>query len=239
MGSRCMDIKTITERDIVELFANGMIDFIDAGCGNGGSLEYCIKRFGFPNGLGFDWNREKIHEAQLKGYMACALDIQNIDIPFKCVKYSSMMDFIEHLPNMETAERILLILGNASKDFLFIRHPNFDDIEYLRKYRLKMTWTDWTGHPNMMTISDYVNVFNNYNWKNYRIIPKNRISNSDHESIIPIDAPRDIVRYSQLKGFKKEFIEFDKPVYAQYHIFIKMNDEMSADEWDSTTSKAI
>jgi len=226
-----------TKVDFLGRLANKEIDFIDAGCGTGGSFEYCKRIFGLINGIGFDLNEKKIQEAQSKGYNVFLQDILKINFPEKCVGFSSMMDFLEHLPSMHTAEKMLEVLGNASRDFLFIRHPNFDDIEYLGKFNLKLTWTDWSGHTNMMKISDFIIIFNQLGWKNYRIIPRRLIKNSDHEAVVPIAAPKNLNKFSQLESFEKPFIEFDKPVFSQYDIFVKMNEVMSREEWDLITSK--
>lgn len=221
---------------IIKKLKQGVIDFIDAGCGTGGSLEYCTKVFGAQHGIGFDLNEQKIEEAQNNGHLAFCKNILEVDFPYKSVLFSSMMDFLEHLQDINSAKKILKTLGNASSEYLFIRHPNFDDIDYLRKLGLKLTWTDWTGHTNMMTIADFCNVFNEFGWKDYRIIPKRIIKNSMEEVIIPINAPKDINRFSQLEGYEKEEFEFSKLIYYQYDIFVKLNGKMLTNDWDMITS---
>jgi SAM-dependent methyltransferase len=223
--------------DFLNQLEDNEIDFIDAGCGTGGSIDFCRKVFGFPNGIGFDMNQKKIAGAQSKGYPVYLQDILKINFPAKCVCFSSMMDFLEHLPGMRSAAEMIKVLGNASRDFLFIRHPNFDDTDYLRKYNLKLTWTDWTGHTNMMKISDFIIIFNQLGWMNYRIIPRRLINNSDHEAVLPLSAPKNLNKYSQLKGLEKQIFEFDKPVYSQYDIFVKLNEHMPNRQWDLITSK--
>lgn len=223
--------------DFLSQLANNEIDFIDAGCGTGGSIDFCRKVFGLANGIGFDLNEKKIIEAKAKGYSVFFQDILKINFPGKCVIFSSMMDFLEHLPNINSAREMIKVLGKASRDFLFIRHPNFDDMDYLRGLNLKLTWTDWSGHSNMMKISDYIIIFNELGWNNYRIIPKKLIKNSGHEAVLPLNAPKNLNKFSQLEGSVKPSLEFDKPVYSQYDIFVKLNNRISTEQWDLITSK--
>lgn len=218
---------------IIEKLKLGVIDFIDAGCGIGGSIDFCRSVFNAENGIGFDLDEKKIEQAQNNDYLVFCKDILEFDFPPKSVRFASMMDFLEHLPNIDSAREILKTLGNASKDFLFIRHPNFDDIKYLKKYGLKLTWTDWSGHKNMMTIADFCNVFNEFGWNDYKIIPRNIIKNSMEEVIIPEDAPKNINKFSQLSEYNKNYIAFDKPVYYQYDIFVKLNPNLSTTIWNN------
>ena len=221
---------------IKEKLELGLIDFIDAGCGTGGSIDFCSKVFNAEIGIGFDLDEKKIEQAQNNDYLVFCKDILEFDFPPKSVRFASMMDFLEHLPNINSAREILKTLGNASKDFLFIRHPNFDDINYLRQYDLKLCWTDWSGHTNMMTIADFCIVFKELGWKDFRIIPQKLIKNSMEEAIIPENSPTNINKFSQLDGFKKENIEFDKPVFYQYDIFVKLNPELSTEDWNRITN---
>ncbi|RJP61931.1 MAG: class I SAM-dependent methyltransferase [Ignavibacteriales bacterium] len=225
--------------EISELLSTEKFDFIDAGCGTGGSISYCKNLFGLKYGIGFDLNEEKINKAKSAGYSTYYANILEINFPPNCVSYASMMDFLEHLPNMQYAEQILFMLGFASKDFLFIRHPNFDDMDYLRNFGLKLTWTDWSGHTNMMKISDFIILFNKFGWLNYRIFPRTLITDSNHTAIIPLDAPRNLNSFDQIENGQKDFIEFDKPLYTQYDILIKLNDKMPEDEWNRITNKVI
>ena len=41
---------------IKEKLALNVIDFIDAGCGTGGSIDFCKKTFNAEVGIGFDLN---------------------------------------------------------------------------------------------------------------------------------------------------------------------------------------
>lgn len=152
-----------TEQALKKL-ENGDYGFVDAGCSRGGSIKFCEELFQKGKGLGIDLDPKKLDEAMAAGFDVVNTDLLTTPFPEKSVSFASMMDFLEHLPNQEIAEKILLQMARISKDFLFICHPNFDDIAYLKKFGFKLSWTDWKGHPNMMTIQDFKKLFKKLGW---------------------------------------------------------------------------
>lgn len=122
-------------------------DFLDLGSKKGGSIDYCVKRYSKNRlqrvkGLGIDLNPEHVKEARNAGFDVLEQDILKLDIKHK-FKFVSALDFLEHLPNIAEAEKIVNKMTELATDFLFIRHPSFEDIEYLKSLNLKITWSDW------------------------------------------------------------------------------------------------
>ncbi len=206
--------------------------FLDLGCSNGDSIQYCENIFKYGNGLGVDIALDKIIKARKKGYNVIKADITSEQFPEKSVSFISMMDFLEHLKNKSETKKILNSAGKVTRDFIFIRHPSFEDIEYLKAFNLKLDWTDWHGQPNMLLMEDFRIIFQELGWDEYIIIPKKLILNSKHNAIIPFDSPTDTIRYNRTLGVKKE-IKFDKAVWSQFDIFIKINKAMNKDKWDT------
>jgi hypothetical protein len=139
------------------------------------------------------------------------------------------MDFLEHLPDEPAAVGVMRELGRAARDFVFIRHPSFEDVDYLARFGLKITWTDWQEHPNMMTLADYERVFAELGWNDYVINLGPPIVDSWHYAVLPIDAPRDAQRYDPEMHGPKPFIEFDRPLYEQFDIFVRLDPAMDDD----------
>jgi len=216
---------------VLEELREGRFGFIDAGSSTGGSLLYCEEIFGRGKGVGFDSNAEKIEEAAKQKVRVVRGNLTSIQFSEKCVSFSSMMDFLEHLPNQAAAEKVLLSLARASRDFLFIRHPSFEDIGYLEKYGLRLSWTNWSGHKNMMTIADFKALFQKLGWSTYHVVPRNRVADSAHNSIVPLSAPTNVVTYDPECHDKKEFIQFEKSVFGQYDIYVRLGGELSDKEW--------
>ena len=66
------------------------------------------------------------------GHVAIQADLTVISLPPKSVQFVSFLDFLEHLPRIDLARRIVANMETVARDFLFIRHPNFDDTDYLK-----------------------------------------------------------------------------------------------------------
>ena len=209
----------------------GKYRFVDAGCGSGGSLDHCERRFNRRPGLGLDWYGADLDIAREHGFAVAHCDLKTIVLPHRSVDFVSMMDFLEHLPDVAATHRALEAFGRAARDFLFIRHPSFEDIDYLAPLGLKLAWTDWEAHPNMMRIEDYHRLFAALGWTDYIIIPDLPIRDSSHGAILPIDAPRDTEAYDEALHGPKRAITFDRVLHGKFDIFVRLNPSLPDEEW--------
>ena len=229
-------VRRVNASQVWRELRTGRFAFIDCGCGSGGSLSHCERRFGKRPGLGLDWYEVDLDIARSQGFAVVHCDVMSVELPAKCVGYSSMLDVLEHLPDEASAVGVMEKLALASKDFLFIRHPSFDDMEYLAKFGLKLTWTDWTGHTNMMKIADFQRVFKILGWNDYVIIPHMPFENSTHPAIVPISAPIDTLEYNAEQHGPKGEVRFDRPIYGKFDIFVRLNPNFDEETWRLTAS---
>jgi hypothetical protein len=216
--------------------AAGKYAFIDGGCADGASLSHCERRFGKRPGLGLDWYSVDLEVARSRGFAVAHCNVITEEFPESCVAYASMLDFLEHLPDEASAVTVMRKLAGAARDFIFIRHPSFEDVDYLAQLGMKITWTDWTSHPNMMRIADYRRVFTSLGWDDYVIVPHMRLDDSLHPAIVPIDAPVDAQKYDAARHGRKAATGFDHPIYAKYDIFVRLNRNLDDATWRKTTS---
>lgn len=226
---------TLTDRVLRELLA-GAYAFLDVGCGSGGSIEHCQDRFRLGRGLGLDWYGADLDVARARGLAVAWCDITRVELPERCVAFASMMDVLEHLADEATASALLARLSSVARSFLFIRHPSFDDAEYLAERGLKLAWTDWTGHPNMMRIDDFRRLFAALGWSDHVIVPHMQIIDSMHPAVVPASAPTDTVEYDEARHGPKPRLSFDRPVYGKYDIFVRIDPGMAQDEWRRVTT---
>lgn len=204
--------------------------FIDAGASVGGSLEYCEKRFRRGGGIGFDIRGGKVAKCAAAGFDVCKCDLRTQQFPPDCVSFASMMDFLEHLPSMRMAEEIMLNMAVPARDFLFIRHPCFNDTEYFASLGLKLTWSDWKGHTNMAHTDEFRDFFNRQGWEHW-IIPAKQIVDSSCPFLVPLGAPRDSVRYDPRTHGPKPRIVFERFVFSFCDMFVKLNPALPDREW--------
>lgn len=215
----------------IEHLAAGEFDFIDLGCGVGGSTGYCARRFAVGRPLGIEIDAADVAEARSAGYVVAHADVALTSVPDGCVRFVSAMDFLEHLADAETSCEVLERFAGAAREFVFIRHPSFEDIDYLAGLGLKLCWTDWTDHPTMMRIEDYERLFARLGWTEYAIVPRLLIPDSASDQIVPLSAPRDVQVYDEGAHGPKAFVRFDRPVFTQFDIFIRRDPGMSDAAW--------
>ena len=190
---------------------NIMIDFMDFGCGDGSSINWA-KRFGGNKGWGVEKNSDKIKDR---------FDIINGDITkdiyLPRVRYTTMLHLLEHLYSEVDVEYVIKKAITHSSEFVFIKCPFFEKIEYLADLGFKITWTDWLAHSTAITeklLSDILNKTG----LDYYIGFQYPIEDSQWKEIIPKDAPVDTIWYSESLG-KKEYVKFDE-IYREIYCYI-------------------
>lgn len=135
-----------------------------------------------------------------------------------------MMDFLEHLPSEEVAEKMISIACKVSSDFVFIAHPSFEDEEYLRSLGLKQFWQDWTGHPTHLMLSQITNALRENGAEAIELSFLDPALDSSHASILPLSAPVDSFSYDpEIHGVKK-LVTFNRPVHRQIRIVARFRD---------------
>lgn len=217
-------------------------ELLDLGCGVGRSLRAASHRFG-ARGIGLELNRKKVAEAQGEGlevYRANILDIEPGD--FRSVQYVTIDNVLEHLPSLAAVEEVVRCsLGLASR-LVYIRHPSFEDEEYLAGLGLKQYWCDWPGaHTAHIRLHEFVAMANRAGCYRIAILPVMRATGADDSTILPIDAPPD-QRKVDRAGFgayvaerhgPKPDVTFDRPVYFAYDVFM-----VTGDGWPQITYSA-
>jgi hypothetical protein len=117
------------------------VDFIDFGSGIGGSLQSAEKRTG-GRGVGIEMRAAKVEIARREGRNVVLGDI--FDLPTDLsVRYVTIDNVLEHLPSMDLVEAALHSATRIAGEFVYIRHPSFEDEPYLNARGLKQFWTDW------------------------------------------------------------------------------------------------
>ncbi len=202
-------------------------DFLDLGSKNGGSIKYCAKHFrtgkgeeSYAKGIGIDIDPEAVKRARKAGIDTIEQDILKLDIEQK-FKFVTALDFLEHLPGVEAMPAIIEKMASLASDFIFIRHPSFEDVEYLKGIGLKPAWADWSVHTAHAKIYDYTEIFNKLGLRQYCFVFRNEIKDSSHKYILPSEFPTDVLEYDKKLGPKKK-VTFDKKVFSQIDIFVPL-----------------
>lgn len=208
-------------------------DFLDLGSGVGGSLDFGVKRLGGRRGLGIESDVEKVRSAVRLERDVVLGDARSIPTDAR-VRFVCMMDFLEHLPSLDDVRRVLERALVVSTEFVFIRHPSFEDEAYLAALGLKQYWADWTGHLSHILLSDFALMLKQLGSFQWTVDYCQPIHSSAHPSILPLDAPPDQSQYDETVCGPKPIVTFSRPVWRHLDITI------ARPRWDfDTTASGI
>lgn len=194
-----------------------MLDFLDLGCGIGGSINWS-KRFGGETHLGVDDRINDLLKAVQDGYFVMCGDIMRIEFPK--VRYVTMLHVLEHLKDKHAVKKIIKKSIEAASEFVFIKGPTFENYDYLKSLGFKITWNDWIGHPTFVTaeLLKWCLKDTGLSWL-YGF--QHPVWDSTSTEIIPFTAPKDTIWYNDSLG-EKQFTEFEN-VYREIYCFINVN----------------
>jgi hypothetical protein len=174
-------------------------DFVDFGCSAGGSIDWAARRFGGKRGLGIDISPHKVSAARAAGHEAMLADAARVDQFTGKVRFSTMIHFLEHLPTIEAARKVTSTALGISRDFLYVRQPWFDSDGALLRMGLKLYWSHWRGHPLPMTSLQAFALFDELKRASkcarFAIYARGPITSSDHEAVVPLNAPGEEHQY--------------------------------------------
>jgi hypothetical protein len=204
---------------------------LDLGCGVGGSLISASRRFGV-DGLGLERNRQLVIRGQEAGrevYEGDVLDLRPDE--FDAVRYIMLDNVLEHLPDLDAVEAVLGVACRMASRMVHVRHPSFEDEEYLASLDLKQYWTDWPGpggHTAKVRLHEFVAMAARLGQYHLEIRPVNRALDAADTTILPLAAPSHQTRsdpegpgvYDIARHGSKPSVTFDRPVYFAYDLCI-------------------
>ena len=194
------------------------LDFVDIGCSTGGSFNFAKGRYG-KNGLGIDIEPEKVKQSINNSAPAVQLNACNIKIfNDNATKVVTMLDFLEHLPDLDTIARVLKESTRIASNSIFIKGPMFYD-EYLNNLGLQFYWSNWTGHPTHVEPVNIIEIMEKNNQSNYKLHYIDQVYNSKNKCIHPLNGHEDRHDYDPVMDPVKDMnIVFEKKIYKQFTI---------------------
>ena len=191
-------------------------DFLDFGASQGGSIDFSKKHLGGRCGLGIDSNPAKVEWMRGAGYDCMEADVLDLDLPQRSVRFVTMNDFLEHLPDLDAVARAISVAANVSSHFLFIARPYFDADDYLEQRGLKFYWSDWpNAHPCHLTSTQLRETLHTLELPDYLIFARQPVFGSWDASIHPLSSPYGQHDYDPNKHPAKPVIAFSPPLYRE------------------------
>ncbi len=211
-------------------------DFVDFGCSSGGSIAYCKKRFKADSGIGVDIDSRKVRAALQQGFDVALGDLHSLP-GTKAVRFVSMMQFLEHLENVEEVGRVIEKASTLARDFLYIHHPSFDDEHYLLSKGLRLYYHHWSGHRAHVRLSEFHRLFEDLGLLQYHVRPIKPILSSDHPSILPSSAPINQQTYDPNEHGPKPVIDFPYPIFQHIEVFVALR-PFEPGEWKALVGES-
>ena len=163
---------------------------LDLGSGVGNSLLEAQERFGLP-GIGIELDADRVVTARARGLDVHQGNLLELDpSAFPQVDYVYLDNVLEHLPTIADIEVALGLVTRIARRVVLIRHPSFEDTEYLAELGLKIHWTDWpTSHTAPARLHELIAMANRQGV--YRIVvrPVGRVADSADTVVLPSSAP--------------------------------------------------
>ncbi len=202
-------------------------DYLDFGASKGGSLRFGQRKLGGNRGLGVDLDPNKVETTRAAGFDCIVGDVTQLDLPAKSVKFVTMLHFLEHLPSLALAEAAILSAIRLSTDFVYIRGPFFDEDSYLESLGLKFFFSDWRGHTCKLSVKHVLDLLKREGIEDYEFLGVEKIQNSDHAFIHPMNSPSNQRDYNPSLHPSKEFFDFDRAIYRNFVCCIRLNPEIN------------
>lgn len=212
-------------------------DFIDFGCSKGGSLKFGQEVLGGLNGIGLDISPSKVEQTRALGFEAAEVDVTQLGSFPNFTRFVTMIDFLEHLPDQFLVKKCVEAACETATDFVFIRQPWFDSDGYLFRNKLKLYWSDWTGHPNTMTSLELHRIMCSIpKVKRWRIYGKKIITDSSDEAVHPLISSPDQHGWQEGRHEPKPDMVFAEKVFYQLGCIAVLTD--NSDILDAVEKKA-
>ncbi|WP_431301545.1 hypothetical protein [Sediminicoccus sp. BL-A-41-H5] len=123
------------------------------------------------------------------------------------------MNFLEHLPDRATGERIIASALRVSRDFAFLLGPNFDEAENLHRLGLKKFFADWTGHTWHHTTRELSEILSGLGHP-FKLIEFGEIRDSAHPNLLSLAARRNRSAHDPALDPPKPAVKIRRGVYG-------------------------
>jgi len=209
----------------------GNYGFIDLGVSKGSGSMYANKHLLWKDGIGVDIDKDKVEEAIKQGFNAIQGDATSLNNIFYGITSNALAShFLEHLPNPTVAYKCIQSVSGHISDRMHIMQPCFDHMDILASNGLKYFWSDWSGHPNMMTFEEWLSI-------SVMLIDRDNLFDSIlfgyskpitgvlDPALLPLDSPRNSQSYDANIHSKKEDKPLGLDLYREVRLILSKSED--------------
>jgi hypothetical protein len=187
-------------------------DYVDFGCGRGGSLNLIRGMFGPGTALGVDSNPSLGRFANNQNYAFAVGDaVDSVGENRVYAGVVSAMHMVEHLPSKVEFELFMRGACRIAQEFVIVNCPIFDGCDRVRDAGFKFYWEEMSDHTYHVTVADVFGVLLNVGLP-YTIYGSHYVHWSQDDDLIPIDARVGSGHYDRETMGEKQTVKFDPPI---------------------------
>jgi len=206
-------------------------DLLDLGAGTGRRIRAEAKQFASKHPIGIDRNPRKVARAQERGLPVYCADFSALEpSAFPAARVVLFDNVLEHLPSVADVEAALGRACEIASDLVYVRHPSFEDEDYLASLGLKQYWTDWPeAHSAKVRLDEFKAMAERRRVGAVEVHGVKRARTSDDPTVLPLAAPPDQHKHADERGAyglydaavhgAKPSVVFDRPVYFAFDVF--------------------
>ena len=226
-------------------------DLLDLGAGTGRRLRAEAKQFASKHPIGIDRNARKVARAQEGGLPVYCADFTELDrAAFPNVRVVVFDNVLEHLPSLPAVEIAFGRACEIASDVVYVRHPSFEDEDYLASLGLKQYWTDWPEtHTAKVRLDEFRAMAEQRGIDRMEVRGVKRAHNSDDPTLLPLAAPpsqhkhaderTEYGLYDAAVHGAKPSVVFDRPVYFAFDVFFLVGANPPSIRYDDDPEDAL
>tara|TARA_B110000046_G_scaffold145154_1_gene152283 strand:+ start:380 stop:1111 length:732 start_codon:yes stop_codon:yes gene_type:complete len=196
-------------------------DFIDLGAKTGKMRKYAQNNFNGTNGVHVDIEEDYINTMEEQNIPCIQADITNLSFPENSVDFVISTHTIEHLPDLNAVQGVIEMCAKSATEFVYLTWPSFDASHYLKDHNFTQFFSTMDGHTCHATQQDVRDILTKLNLDGV-CSSWNRILDSNHTCIVPLNSPVDTGPYTDDLD-QKPYMQFTEPVYYENVCLIKLN----------------
>jgi hypothetical protein len=134
------------------------------------------------------------------------------------VHFVTADNVLEHLTSFDDVEDALRVGCAVADDFIYVRHPSFEDDAYFDELGIVASWVARTGHRSHVLIADFMDMAMRLGIYSVEVHPVGLIGDTSDPEIVPVGTPRNDLVYDAERHGSKSHITFDHNVYYAFDI---------------------
>src|SRR2546423_3396211 len=175
---------------------------LDLGAGTGRRIRAEAKQFASKHPIGIDRNARKVARAQDRGLPVYCADFSVLEpSAFPAARVVVFDNVLEHLPSVADVEAALGRACEIASEVVYVRHPSFEEEDYLASLGLKQYWTDWPDtHTAKVRLDEFRGMAQRCGIDAVEVRGVKRARASDAPTILPLAAPPDQHKHPDERG---------------------------------------